>query len=122
MKTMELARFISLMADSAQRIRALADGVSEEQARWKPDQKSWSILEVVNHLLDEEHEDFRAFLDIALHRPDEPRPKIAPEAWVTERRYNGTRPWRIPSGLCCCERGVDCLVEGPFTTGLGGDL
>jgi hypothetical protein len=43
---------------------------------------------VVNHLLDEEREDFRVMLDLALHRPDEPRPKIDPQAWVMERAYN----------------------------------
>jgi hypothetical protein len=85
---MELDHFIPKMADDAQKIRALAEGVSDEQARWKPDSDSWSILEVVNHLLDEEREDFRVLLDLALHRPDEPRTKIAPEAWVTERGYN----------------------------------
>jgi hypothetical protein len=85
---MDLDYLISQMADSAQRIRVLAEGVSDEQARWRPDPDSWSILEVVNHLLDEEREDFRVMLDLALHRPDKPRPRIAPGAWVTERGYN----------------------------------
>ena len=85
---MELDRFISQMADDAQRVRALAEGVSTEQARWKPDPDSWSILEVVNHLLDEEREDFRAFLDLILHRPGETWPPIDPAGWVTQRRYN----------------------------------
>lgn len=85
---MELNRFISQMTANAQRLRALAEGVSAEQARWKPDRDSWSILEVVNHLRDEEQEDFRVLLDLALHRPNAPRPEIAPQAWVTERRYN----------------------------------
>ena len=44
---------------------ALTRGVSEEQARWKPTTDEWSILEVVNHLADEEVEDFR-------HRFDHP--------------------------------------------------
>jgi hypothetical protein len=85
---MDIDRFITQMADNARRIRALAEGVSDDQARWKPDPDSWSLLEVVNHLLDEEHEDFRVMLDLALHRPDEPRPRIDPGAWVTEREYN----------------------------------
>ena len=85
---MELDRFIVQMADNAGRIRALAEGISDEQARFRPDSDSWSILEVINHLLDEEREDFRVLLDLALHRPDEPRPRISPGAWVTERRYN----------------------------------
>ena len=85
---MELDRCISQMTTNAQRVHALAEGVSEEQARWKPDPASWSILEVINHMSDEEEAVFRVFLDLALHRPDEPRPRISPEAWVTERKYN----------------------------------
>jgi len=85
---MELDHFIPQMAGDAQKIRAFAEGISDEQARWRPDLESWSILEVVNHLLDEEKEDFCVLLDLALHRPDEPRPGITPGAWVTERGYN----------------------------------
>jgi hypothetical protein len=85
---MDLDHFISQMSDNAQRIRVLTEGVSDDQARWKPDPASWSILEVVNHLRDEEREDFRVLLDLALYRPDEPRPGIDPAGWVTERRYN----------------------------------
>lgn len=85
---MEIDHFITQMADDAQRIQALVEGISDDQARWKPDPDSWSVLEVINHLLDEEREDFRVMLDLALHRPDEPRPRIAPGAWVMERKYN----------------------------------
>ncbi|MBU1699074.1 MAG: DinB family protein [Candidatus Eisenbacteria bacterium] len=85
---MEFEHLVSQMVDNAQRIRALAEPVSMEQARWRPDPESWSILEVVNHMHDVEHADFRTFLDLALHRPNERRPRISPEAWVTERRYN----------------------------------
>jgi hypothetical protein len=76
------------MADDAQRIRALAEGVENAQARWKSDPESWSILEVVCHLLDEERQDFRVRLDITLHRPDEPWPGIDPQGWVAARHYN----------------------------------
>jgi hypothetical protein len=47
---------------------------------------------VINHLADEEKEDFRVFLDLALHRPHQSRPKIAPQTWVTERKYNERDP------------------------------
>lgn len=96
---MELERFTSQMADDAQRVRAFAEGISDEQARWRPDPDSWSILEVVNHLLDEEREDFRVMLDLALHRPDEPRPRIDPQAWVTERKYNERDPGESLQGF-----------------------
>jgi hypothetical protein len=85
---MNLDYLTSQMADNAERIRALVQGVSDEQARWKPSPDSWSILEVVNHLYDEEREDFRVRLDYILHRPGQPWPGIDPEGWVTERQYN----------------------------------
>jgi hypothetical protein len=76
------------LTDNAARIEALVQGVSPEEGRWKPDRDTWSILEVVNHLYDEEREDFRARLDIILSHPEEPWPGIDPEGWVVERRYN----------------------------------
>ena len=85
---MDLDRLLPQMEQDAKRVHALARGVSDEQARWKPDSDTWSILEVVNHLLDEERYDFRVRLDYTLHRPGEPWPPIDPGGWVTERRYN----------------------------------
>ena len=85
---MDLNGFTSQMTSNARRIRALVEGVSDEQACWKPDSASWSILEVINHLYDEEREDFRVRLDFTLHRPGQPWPGIDPEGWVTERAYN----------------------------------
>lgn len=85
---MELDEMIARMSLQAGRIRTLADGVSAEQARWRPDAGSWSILEVINHLGDEEREDFRTRLDFILHRPGEDPPPIDPQGWVTARGYN----------------------------------
>ena len=76
------------MAENAQRIRALVEGLADDQARWKSDPDTWSILEVVNHLADEEEADFRPRLEITLFRPDKPWPPIDPAGWVTERDYN----------------------------------
>ncbi len=76
------------LTQSAQIIRALVMGISQADAQIKPDAESWSILEVICHLYDEERDDFRLRLDIVLHRPDEPFPPIHPSQWVTERRYN----------------------------------
>ena len=85
---MDINVLTSRMADNASRIQRLVEGVSAEEARWRPDADSWSILEVVNHLLDEEKEDFRVRLDIVLHHPEQPWPPIDPEGWVTERQYH----------------------------------
>lgn len=85
---MDLKPFIRQMEQTAAAVQALTMAVSPEQARWKPDAESWSILEVVNHLYDEEQEDFRVRLDILLHHPGDPWPPIDPQGWVTDRRYN----------------------------------
>jgi hypothetical protein len=85
---MDFDRVRSELVANAQRIAALVQGVSDEQARWKPDPETWSILEVMHHLLDEEREDFRVRLDYTLHRPGEPWPPIDPGGWVSSRRYN----------------------------------
>jgi DinB superfamily len=76
------------MHANAERIRLLAEGVSAEQARWRPDPASWSLLEVINHLYDEEREDFRVRLNLILHHPAGPWPPIDPKGWVTARGYN----------------------------------
>lgn len=76
------------LADSAAVVRQLVTGVGQQDASHKPSPESWSILEVVCHLYDEEREDFRQRLDIALHRPQEPWPPIDPVGWVTRRQYN----------------------------------
>ena len=63
-------------------------GVPEDQARWKPDEVSWSILEVVSHLSDEEEFDFPVRLKIILEDPGKEWPEIDPAGWVIEREYN----------------------------------
>ena len=45
------------------------------------------MLEVVNHLYDEEREDFRQRLDLTLHHPSRAWPPIDPESWVIARAY-----------------------------------
>ena len=69
-------------------IHSLTLGISDEQARWKPDPEAWSILEVICHLYDEEREDFRVRVDYILHHPDQSWPPINPKGWVVERNYN----------------------------------
>ncbi len=85
---MDLDLLTTQMANHAGTIHTLMLGISDEQARWKPDADTWSILEVVNHLYDEEREDFRVRVDYILHRPGQPWPPINPKGWVTERLYN----------------------------------
>ena len=85
---MNLPFFISQLVENAARIEALVAGVSQGDAVWKPDPDNWSILEVVNHLYDEERLDFRVRLNIILNHPEKSWPPIDPQGWVTERNYN----------------------------------
>lgn len=85
---MRLDHSIALMVSHADAIRALTLNLTTEQSRWKPDSDSWSALEVINHLYDEEREDFRVRLDNILHRPSAAWAPIDPRGWVTQRAYN----------------------------------
>jgi hypothetical protein len=80
--------FINSLDQSAKKVSALLETVTVEQAKWKPLPEKWSILEVVNHLYDEEREDFRKRLDLTLHLPEKEWPGIDPEKWAIDRSYN----------------------------------
>ena len=85
---MDVAKLKRQLAINRDRVAALARGVSEDQARWKPNEDSWSILEVVSHLADEEEFDFPVRLKIILEGVEKTWPEIDPTGWVNERKYN----------------------------------
>lgn len=62
--------------------------VDEAEARWRPTSGAWSVLEIVNHMADEEVEDFRARLRSTLEDQARAWAPIDPEGWARERRYN----------------------------------
>ena len=77
---------IEQLTANAAALKALTAGISPEQARWKPSPETWSVLEVVNHLADEEREDFRPFVDWALGGPR--KKSHDPDGWIATRGYN----------------------------------
>ena len=85
---MQLKILFQELESSTEMLGALLAGISQVEAQIKPDAESWSILEVVCHLYDEEREDFREHLDFILHRQNEEWHEIDPEKWVLEREYN----------------------------------
>jgi len=85
---MEFDTLYRELVNSTEIIRAVLVGITLQEARIKPDAESWSILEVVCHLYDEEREDFREHLDFILHRQNEEWHRIDPVGWITERKYN----------------------------------
>ena len=85
---MEFKTLYQELVNSTEIIEALLAGLSQDEAQIKPSPGSWSILEVVCHLYDEEREDFREHLDFILHRQDEEYHVIDPQGWVKERKYD----------------------------------
>jgi len=85
---MELEYFIDRLGKNRGVFESLVRGVSREQIRWKPSPDKWSMLEVINHLYDEEREDFRQRIDLVLADPEQSWPPIDPRNWVTTRGYN----------------------------------
>lgn len=73
-------------------VSALVVGLTDEEWRWRPDEGGWSLLEIVHHLRDEEHEDFPLRLRLTLEDPAQPWPPIDPPGWVAERAYNEAEP------------------------------
>lgn len=67
---------------------SLLSGIIDQEAMRKPDPGSWSVLQVVCHLLDEERLDFRPRLEITLHHPGKKWTPIDPQGWVIARKYN----------------------------------
>ncbi len=76
------------LSANAKAIQQLVETCPAEQARWKPSLADWSILEVINHLVDEEREDFPLRLRHLLAGSGQPWPPIRPAEWVAERAYN----------------------------------
>jgi len=85
---MEFKILYQELVNSTEMIRALLSSVTQEDAGVKPNAESWSILEVICHLYDEEREDFRLHLDWILDRKNEKWPGFDPQNWVTVRKYN----------------------------------
>ena len=69
--------------------QSLLDGREPDEYNFKPDPQSWSILEIVCHLLDEEREDFRTRVKNTLTTPLKQPPSIDPVGWVKSRNYSG---------------------------------
>ena len=85
---MDTELLIGRLAGFAETLPAAVAGVPDADARWRPEQGSWSILEIVAHIADEEIDDFRMRTELTLSDPELPWPPIDPEGAAVERRYN----------------------------------
>lgn len=87
MLAMEHVRVIDQLERHIGVFRGLLEGRTQSEQRWLETPEKWSLQIMVCHLYDEEREDFRARVKHVLETPDQPMPKIDPQAWITERRY-----------------------------------
>ena len=67
---MKLSWVIKQLTTHSFSISQLCLAVTDAQARVKPDAQSWSMLEVLDHLYEEEREDFRKLIDVAFHETE----------------------------------------------------
>jgi hypothetical protein len=68
-------------------LRAAVNGITPDEARHRPPSGAWSIIEIVNHLADEEVDDFPRRLRLILNDPHQDWPPIDPEGWAKQRDY-----------------------------------
>jgi hypothetical protein len=85
---MDLQYCLGQLSANAKVVKQILEGIPDDQAVWKPSAEEWSILEVVNHLIDEEKEDFRFRLNHLLSGNASPWPSNRPQKWVYDRKYN----------------------------------
>ena len=85
---MDTASLVRSMSRFPEVLQALLAELPAELARRRPEPQRWSILEVVQHLVEEEEFDFGTRTRLTLEEPQTPWPPIDPEGWVRERDYN----------------------------------
>lgn len=66
---------------------AIVAAFHPDDIAWKPDPESWSVLEIVCHMADEEAEDFPTRVFLTLQDPSLDWPPIDPEGWAISRGY-----------------------------------
>ena len=101
---MNSGALIQSLASFAEILPASVAGLSEADAHIKPQSGAWSVVEIVNHLIDEEVDDFRRRLELTLHNPALAWPPNDPEAWARDRRYNERRLDESVAGFLAARR------------------
>ncbi len=77
------------LESTAQILRALLSGISEEDASWKPAPDRWSVAEVLEHLSHVEGHCFRARLELAMEENGAAWEPYDPKVYEAEGAYAG---------------------------------
>jgi len=93
-------------------IRGLVESVSGEQVLWRPSPDHWSILEVINHLYDEEMLDFRARIRLLWEDAEQNWPGIDPQGWVKKREYQKRDPAESLANFAKEREDSICWLQG----------
>jgi len=83
---MNLDALLARMARFPDVLDALLAGIPDAEARWRHDGEGWSLVEIVDHLVDEEELDFGPRLRVVLEDPTRDFEPIDPEGVVAARR------------------------------------
>jgi len=78
---------IDRLARYAHTLPAIVRNFAPADTQWKPDASSWSVLQIICHLADEETEDFPVRVLSTLDDPSKPWPPIDPEGWAISSDY-----------------------------------
>lgn len=85
--TVDLPACIAALERFPATLATAVAGLSDAEARHRPPSGAWSIVEIVNHLADEEVDDFPRRLRLILEDPRQDWQPIDPEGWARERDY-----------------------------------
>ena len=88
MTQQELDRLIKLLEETPRTIERLVKDLKDDDLRWKPSAREFSILENVCHLRDIEHDGYMARIDKILSEENPFLPDIDGNKIAEERSYN----------------------------------
>ena len=92
---MDKFKYLTQLRYQAQAITALAAGLTDEEIRQKPEPETWSVLEVLTHLVKEEVGDFRHYLAQVLIKEVEDDPIFNQEQSTRENLLEQDSPEAI---------------------------
>lgn len=84
---MKTSLIIKKLANNQGVFQHLFTGLSKTEVLWRPYPTHWCLLEILCHLHDNEHEDFKVRVQSVLENPTTPFISIEPFLWVKERGY-----------------------------------
>lgn len=86
---MNLTKVISQFISQTKSIVGLVSNLTDEEVHWKPDPESWSILEVMYHLVYEEIYDFRHHIGRIYGSGPSYQTNETSEEWKTQHVNSG---------------------------------